>query len=48
MRVLFGPECGGVKEWREIPRSSFNILVSPWYSKSFADLLEQKYGQPYL
>ena len=34
VHVLFGPESGGVGEWREIPRASFNVLVSPWYGKN--------------
>lgn len=45
--VLFGPESGGVKEWQRIPRSGFNILVSPWHGKPVADYLKQKYGQEY-
>ena len=47
VHVLFGPESGGVGEWREIPRASFNVLVSPWYGKPIADHLKLKYGQPY-
>lgn len=45
--VLFGPTSGGVEEWKSIPKSSFNILVSPWYGKPIADHLKQKYGQDY-
>ncbi len=45
--VLFGPESGGVGEWRTIPRAGFNILVSPWYGKPVADHLKLKYNQDY-
>ncbi|PYG88540.1 nitrogenase molybdenum-iron protein beta chain [Ruminiclostridium sufflavum DSM 19573] len=47
VHVLFGPQSDGVKEWQKIPRSGFNILVSPWYGKPIADKLKAKYGQPY-
>lgn len=45
--ILFGPFSGGVTEWQSIPGANFNILVSPWYSKPVADMLMQKYSQPY-
>ncbi|MDR1801462.1 MAG: hydrogenase [Lachnospiraceae bacterium] len=45
--ILFGPYCGGVKEWQNIPAANFNILVSPWYGKPIADNLASKYEQPY-
>ncbi|SCY29570.1 nitrogenase molybdenum-iron protein beta chain [Lachnospiraceae bacterium XPB1003] len=47
VHVLWGPESGGVSEWREIPRANFNILVSPWYGKAIVDHLKIKYGQDY-
>ena len=47
VNVLFGPESEGVAEWQRIPRSNFNVLVSPWYGKPVADHLRLKYGQPY-
>lgn len=45
--VLFGPESGGVPEWRSIPRANFNVLVSPWYGKPIVDHLKDLYGQEY-
>ena len=48
VHVLFSPESRGVAEWRQIPRASFNILVSPWYGKPIAEHLEERYDQPYL
>lgn len=47
INVLFGPESGGVEEWKGIPKANFNILVSPWYGKPIADHLKIKYGQNY-
>jgi len=47
VRILFGPLSDGVKEWQAIPRSNFNVLVSPWYGKPIVDHLKDKYGQPY-
>lgn len=47
VNVFFGPESKGVKEFQDIPKANFNILVSPWYGKSIVDNLERKYGQPY-
>lgn len=48
VHILFGPESGGVREWQQIPRANFNILVSPWYGKAIADQLRSTYGQDYL
>ncbi|MDR0330236.1 MAG: hypothetical protein LBH93_00810 [Chitinispirillales bacterium] len=45
--ILFGPQSGGVAEWKRIPRANFNILVSPWHGLPIADSLKTKYGQPY-
>jgi nitrogenase molybdenum-iron protein beta chain len=45
--VLFGPESGGVAQWRKIPAANFNVLASPWHGKPVADRLKAKYGQPY-
>lgn len=47
VHVLFGPESGGVSEWRRIPRANFNILVSPWHGQPIAEHLKEKYGQPF-
>ncbi len=48
VNVLFGPESGGVAEWRTIPRANFNILVSPWYGNPIVENLKNKYDQNYL
>ncbi|MDR3673329.1 MAG: nitrogenase component 1 [Holophaga sp.] len=45
--ILFGPESGGVAEWRRIPQAAFNILVSPWFGLEIVQHLEEKYGQPW-
>lgn len=47
VHVLFGPESGGVREWQQIPKANFNILVSPWYGLPIAEHLEEMYGQPF-
>ena len=47
VNILFGPESGGVQEWRTIPRANLNLLVSPWYGKPIVDHLSARYGQPY-
>lgn len=47
VHVLFGPESGGVREWQQIPKANFNILVSPWYGLPIAEHLEEIYGQPF-
>ena len=48
VNVLFGPQSGGIDEWKRIPRASFNLVISPWVGVGIAKHLEQKYGQPYL
>ena len=47
VNILFGPESGGVEEWRAIPEANFNILVSPWHGKPIVDHLKRLYGQEY-
>lgn len=47
VHVLFGPESGGVREWQQIPKANFNILVSPWYGLPITEHLEEVYGQPF-
>jgi nitrogenase molybdenum-iron protein beta chain len=47
VNILFGPESGGVDEWKSIPAANFNILVSPWYGLPIVENLERKYGQPF-
>jgi len=48
VNVLFGPQSGGVKEWKNIPKAQFNLVISPWVGVQIAQHLEGKYGQPYL
>jgi len=45
--ILFGPDSGGVQEWRRIPEAGFNILVSPWFGLEIVQHLQDKYGQAY-
>jgi nitrogenase molybdenum-iron protein beta chain len=47
VNVLFGPLSRGVDEWKEIPRASFNVLVSPWFGLPIVEHLEERYGQPF-
>lgn len=48
VNILFGPDSRGVSEWKNIPKSQFNLVLSPWLGLSTAKHLEEKYGQPYL
>ncbi len=48
VNILFGHESKGVKEWKEIPKAQFNLVVSTWLGLSTAEHLEKKYGQPFL
>ena len=48
VNVLFGPQSGGAKEWKEIPKAQFNLVISPWVGVNIAKHLEKKYNQPYL
>jgi nitrogenase molybdenum-iron protein beta chain len=45
---LFGYSSAGVSEWKDIPNAQFNLLVSPWVGLSTVQLLEKKYGAPFL
>ncbi|GHT77342.1 hydrogenase [Spirochaetia bacterium] len=45
VNILFGPESGGVDEWKTIPQAAFNILLSPWYGLDIVKHLAEKYGQ---
>lgn len=47
VNILFGPLSKGVEEWKEIPRASFNILISPWFGLPIVQYLEEKHGQPF-
>jgi len=48
VNVLFGPDSGGVAEWRTVPQARFNVLVSPWYGLPIVEHLQEVYGQPFL
>jgi nitrogenase molybdenum-iron protein beta chain len=48
VNVLFGHESRGVREWKDIPKAQFNLVLSPWLGVSVAQHLEKKYGQPWL
>jgi len=46
--LLFGPGSGGVEAWRKVPAAQFNLVVSPWVGLKTAQLLQEKFGTPYL
>jgi len=48
VNILFGPDSGGVAEWKSIPKAQFNLVLSPWLGVATARHLEEKYGQPFL
>jgi nitrogenase molybdenum-iron protein beta chain len=48
VNILFGSESKGVKEWKDIPKAQFNLVISPWLGLKTAKHLEKKYNQPYL
>lgn len=48
VNVLFGPDSGGAKEWKNIPKAEFNLVLSSWVGLKVAELLKEKYNQPYL
>jgi nitrogenase molybdenum-iron protein beta chain len=48
VNILFGSDSRGVLEWRNIPKSQFNLVLSPWLGLQTAKHLEEKYGQPFL
>jgi len=48
VNVLFGSESKGIKEWKDIPKAQFNLVISPWVGIKTAKHLEEKYNQPYL
>jgi nitrogenase molybdenum-iron protein beta chain len=48
VNILFGNESKGLKEWKNIPKAQFNLVISPWVGIKTAQHLEKKYGQPYL
>jgi len=46
--ILFGPGSGGVAAWRRVPAASFNLVVSPWVGVQTVQLLEERFGTPWL
>ena len=48
VNILFGYESKGVREWKDIPKAQFNLVLSPWVGLKTAKHLERKYNQPYL
>jgi nitrogenase molybdenum-iron protein beta chain len=48
VNILFGSRSKGVSEWKDIPNAQFNILLSPWVGLGTVELLEQKYGTPFI
>ena len=47
VNILFGPDSGGVEEWRRIPEAAFNLLVSAWPGLEIVQHLEARFGQPF-
>lgn len=48
VNILFGHNSGGVREWLDIPKADFNLIISPWVGLGIAEHLRTKYNQPYL
>lgn len=48
VNVLFGSESKGAREWKNIPKAQFNLVISPWVGLDTAEYLESKYDQPFL
>lgn len=48
VNILYGYGSAGVSEWKDIPNAQFNLVIGPWVGLSTAQLLEKKYGTPYL
>lgn len=46
--ILFGYNSGGVEALDAIPSAEFNLVISPWLGIKAAELLEKKFGTPYL
>ncbi|KNF08654.1 nitrogenase molybdenum-iron protein beta subunit NifK [Gottschalkia purinilytica] len=46
--ILFGEKSGGFKSWKQIPSAQFNLVISPWVGVKIAELLESKFGTPWL
>ena len=48
VNIMFGPLSKGTESWKNIPKASFNLLISPWVGLKTVKHLEEKYNQPYL
>lgn len=48
VNIFWGAQSGGSAAWRNIPKAQFNIVLSTWVGLDVAELLQQKYDQPYL
>ncbi|WP_010256279.1 nitrogenase component 1 [Treponema primitia] len=48
VNILFGSRSRGISEWKDIPHAQFNLLLSPWVGLGVVELLEQKYGTPFV
>lgn len=48
VNILFGHDSRGVREWLDIPKAAFNLVISPWVGLGIAEHLHAKYNQPYL
>ncbi len=48
VNILFGHDSEGVKEWKEIPKAQFNLVISTWLGLQTAEHLQKKYNQPFL
>lgn len=46
--ILFGYGSGGIEAINAIPAAAFNLVVSPYIGLKQVQLLEQKFGTPYL
>lgn len=46
--IIFGFSAGGVKALDKIPAAQFNLVVSPYIGLKTAQLLEERFGTPYL
>ncbi|MDR3294903.1 MAG: hydrogenase [Clostridiales Family XIII bacterium] len=46
--ILFGFSGGGIKAVEAIPSAEFNLVISPYLGLQAAQLLEEKFGTPYL
>jgi nitrogenase molybdenum-iron protein beta chain len=48
VHILFGYSSQGIAEWKDLPNAQFNLLISPWVGLGTVNLLEKKYGTPFL